>query len=561
MTIPNRFINRWQAMVNQFVLYNRIGTGKRGVNVVKTEFALTPKDDDNIGIPNVKMYIRRQHLQLLHVFVRAISSTGNHDEEIWYRPMQAFFDSVMSQLAIDINFFHSGMLYASWIAGPRIGFGDITPALSAIGRPFHAKPSGPHAGGMQNESTTTFPPIFGLAVESRQATDAPARFFPQLQLHDWDNLLQHATFEHHPLESLGCPVQKIHEAHTKIIFPLEIHASSSSRHTSANVQNILQIQNAFKTHCQFLYQNTSELKFSKSQLASLLSQLGFNPPKSLTLATTDRHIWIPGSYKLSAYTVQLPFGFELDHFLKKPTECACHTQQPLDMTEASDDLVEASQILSVPPSHRLRVRKSAADPQRFGVGHSSSITLEEASSSAELSSLSSPLSNAGHIESADDDTDMPVYAIDVPEHCAAGFEHGEFELADENPYSPLESEECDFDLFQPETTPELPEAVVMVPHLHIKERPKKKGPGSSPADRDRDEAGLEEALLQSHEEALLMIKPDHVKANIERYHASETLFREYKNMDQIVQAILSCSLSWSMVCFSSRAETWRRYTA
>ncbi|GMF27259.1 unnamed protein product [Phytophthora lilii] len=64
MIIPNRFINRWQAMINQFVLYNRIGTGKRGVNVVKTEFALTPKDNDGIGIPNVTMYIRRQHLQL-----------------------------------------------------------------------------------------------------------------------------------------------------------------------------------------------------------------------------------------------------------------------------------------------------------------------------------------------------------------------------------------------------------------------------------------------------------------------------------------------------------------
>ncbi|GMF32150.1 unnamed protein product [Phytophthora lilii] len=89
MIIPNRFINRWQAMISQFVLYNRIGTGKRGVNVVKTEFALTPKDNDGIGIPNVKIYIRRQHLQLLQVFVRAISSTGNHDEEIWYRPMQA----------------------------------------------------------------------------------------------------------------------------------------------------------------------------------------------------------------------------------------------------------------------------------------------------------------------------------------------------------------------------------------------------------------------------------------------------------------------------------------
>ncbi|GMF29245.1 unnamed protein product [Phytophthora lilii] len=148
---------------------------------------------------------------------------------------------------------------------------------------------------------------------------------------------------------------------------------------------------------------------------------------------------------------------------------------------------------------------------------------------------------------ADDDTDMLVYAIDAPEHCAAGFKHGEFELADKNPYSPLESEECDFDVFQPETTPELPEAVVMVPHLHKKERPKKKGPGSSPADRDRDEAVLEEALLQSHEEALLMIKPDHVKANIEHYHASETLFHKPRNMDQIVQAILSCPLSWSMV--------------
>ncbi|GMF65789.1 unnamed protein product [Phytophthora lilii] len=89
MIIPNRFINRWQAMINRFVLYNRIGTGKRGVNVVKTDLALTPKDNDGIGIPNVKIYIRRQHLQLLQVFVRAISSTGNHDEEIWYRPMQA----------------------------------------------------------------------------------------------------------------------------------------------------------------------------------------------------------------------------------------------------------------------------------------------------------------------------------------------------------------------------------------------------------------------------------------------------------------------------------------
>ncbi|GMF29242.1 unnamed protein product [Phytophthora lilii] len=89
MIIPNRFINRWQAIINQFVLYNRIGTGKRGVNVVRTEFALTPKDNDGISIPHVKLYIHRQHLQLLQVFVRAISSTGNHDEEIWYRPMQA----------------------------------------------------------------------------------------------------------------------------------------------------------------------------------------------------------------------------------------------------------------------------------------------------------------------------------------------------------------------------------------------------------------------------------------------------------------------------------------
>ncbi|GMF37842.1 unnamed protein product [Phytophthora lilii] len=56
MIIPNRFINRWQAMISQFVHYNRIGTGKRGVNVVKTEFALTPKDNDGIGIPNVKIY-------------------------------------------------------------------------------------------------------------------------------------------------------------------------------------------------------------------------------------------------------------------------------------------------------------------------------------------------------------------------------------------------------------------------------------------------------------------------------------------------------------------------
>ncbi|GMF30607.1 unnamed protein product [Phytophthora lilii] len=51
MIIPNRFINRWQAMINQFVLYNRIGTGKRGVNVVKIEFALTPKANDGITTP------------------------------------------------------------------------------------------------------------------------------------------------------------------------------------------------------------------------------------------------------------------------------------------------------------------------------------------------------------------------------------------------------------------------------------------------------------------------------------------------------------------------------
>ncbi|GMF16698.1 unnamed protein product [Phytophthora lilii] len=97
MIIPNRFINRWQAMLSQFVLYNRIGTGKRGVNVVKTEFALTPKDNDGIGILNVKIYIRRQHLQLFQVFVRAISSTGNHDEEIWGGIAQCrqFFNSVM----------------------------------------------------------------------------------------------------------------------------------------------------------------------------------------------------------------------------------------------------------------------------------------------------------------------------------------------------------------------------------------------------------------------------------------------------------------------------------
>ncbi|GMF32145.1 unnamed protein product [Phytophthora lilii] len=88
---------------------------------------------------------------------------------------------------------------------------------------------------------------------------------------------------------------------------------------------------------------------------------------------------------LSAYAVQLPFGSDLDHFLQKPTECACPTQQPLDMTEVSDDLVEASQILNLPPTQPLPVRSSAADPHCFDAGHSSYITLKEASSSAELS--------------------------------------------------------------------------------------------------------------------------------------------------------------------------------
>ncbi|GMF36695.1 unnamed protein product [Phytophthora lilii] len=95
MIILKRFINRWQIMVSQLVLYNRIGAGKRGVNVVKTEFALASKDNDGIGISNVKMYTRRQYLQLLQVFVRAISSTGNHDEEICITQCRQFFNSVI----------------------------------------------------------------------------------------------------------------------------------------------------------------------------------------------------------------------------------------------------------------------------------------------------------------------------------------------------------------------------------------------------------------------------------------------------------------------------------
>ncbi|GMF23979.1 unnamed protein product [Phytophthora lilii] len=266
-------------MVSQFVLYNRIGAGKRGVNVVKTEFALASKDNDGIGISNVKInqnpppgwkvspwwrkalqdwnrtkwpqhdqisLTRRQTLQ--YVLLSPIwwnTSTKFHvgtslrsrqsskplgSGNVRFRRMcialaeqnklclADFLDASRNWPSLSI-FFTAVCSMLHGIAESRILLGDITPKrYQQLTEILTQNLPDPHAGGMQTESTTTTPPVFRLAVESRQATDAPARVFPQMQLHDWDNLLQHATFEHHPLESLGCPVQTIHEAHTKPIF-------------------------------------------------------------------------------------------------------------------------------------------------------------------------------------------------------------------------------------------------------------------------------------------------------------------------------------------------------
>jgi len=89
MIIPTRYLIRWQSVVTRYILYNRVSVGSSGISVVKQGLATRPRAKDGIGVPVVKISIRRQQLLLLQQIILAFQAHTDRSEVVWYRPLAA----------------------------------------------------------------------------------------------------------------------------------------------------------------------------------------------------------------------------------------------------------------------------------------------------------------------------------------------------------------------------------------------------------------------------------------------------------------------------------------
>ncbi|KAK1940021.1 hypothetical protein P3T76_008344 [Phytophthora citrophthora] len=171
------------------------------------------------------------------------------------------------------------------------------------------------------------------------------------------------------------------------------------------------------------------------------------------------------------------------------------------------------------------------------------------SSNADLEAV---VSYTGAIEDAENQWTTQGDDIDMSKQLETGFKRLEPSFVHENPYTALYQPECEFEIVHPDPIEGVKAGVFIIPHLKTDEdneypRPtpsKKQATLTDHCDKDV-ELLLEEALLQSEQEAQLIKRGDQVAANVKRFKAAEALLKESKNMDLIVKSICEVPVAWT----------------
>jgi len=87
LDIPEKTVRRWQALLENFVLYRRTDPSDRPVRLISREFSHMQRSKGGLGIPNLATFLRQQRISLLQQYAAAMV----HESEgaTWTTPAES----------------------------------------------------------------------------------------------------------------------------------------------------------------------------------------------------------------------------------------------------------------------------------------------------------------------------------------------------------------------------------------------------------------------------------------------------------------------------------------
>ncbi|KAF1328765.1 putative Pollike protein, partial [Globisporangium splendens] len=95
VSIPSSVVKRWQSMLNRFVLSRKHDRDASHVQLIPKEFLYLPRSDGGLQIPSIEAQLKRQRLQHLLQFMRAVSKP---DERSWTTPSAELLTAVLPRV-------------------------------------------------------------------------------------------------------------------------------------------------------------------------------------------------------------------------------------------------------------------------------------------------------------------------------------------------------------------------------------------------------------------------------------------------------------------------------
>ncbi|KAF1331450.1 putative Pollike protein, partial [Globisporangium splendens] len=76
VSIPSSVVKRWQSMLNRFVLSRKHDRDASHIQLIPREFLYQRRSDGGLQIPSLEAHLKRQRLQLVLQFMRAVTADG-----------------------------------------------------------------------------------------------------------------------------------------------------------------------------------------------------------------------------------------------------------------------------------------------------------------------------------------------------------------------------------------------------------------------------------------------------------------------------------------------------
>ncbi|KAF1321893.1 putative Pollike protein, partial [Globisporangium splendens] len=95
VSIPSSVVKRWQSMLNRFVLSRKHDRDASHIQLIPKEFLYLPRSDGGLQIPCIEAQLKRQRLQHLLQFMRAVSKP---DERSWTTPSAELLTAVLPRV-------------------------------------------------------------------------------------------------------------------------------------------------------------------------------------------------------------------------------------------------------------------------------------------------------------------------------------------------------------------------------------------------------------------------------------------------------------------------------